>query len=205
MKELSTDKVRCSWSGLHELCLPYHDREWGVPVHDDRLLFEMLNLEGAQAGLNWLLVLQKRENYRLLFDNFDPGKIARYTDEKLETILKDPRIIRNRLKVFAVRSNAVAYMKVKQEYGSFDRYLWQFVGGKSIINKWRTIDEIPVNTPESDAMNKDLKKRGFKFIGTTICYAFMQSVGMVNDHTTDCFRYDEIVRTITPDQYCKSY
>jgi DNA-3-methyladenine glycosylase I len=187
--------VRCAWSGFHELCLPYHDQEWGVPVHDDRLLFEMLNLEGAQAGLNWLLILQKRENYKLLFDNFDAEAIARYTDEKLESLLKDPRIIRNRLKVFGVRSNAIAYLEVKEEFGSLNRYLWRFVENKPIINKWKTIDEIPVNTPESDAMSKELKKRGFKFIGTTICYAFMQSIGMVNDHTTDCFRYKEIVHS----------
>jgi DNA-3-methyladenine glycosylase I len=192
--EYVTDKIRCFWCGTDRLYLSYHDKEWGVPVHDDRALFEMLNLEGAQAGLNWLLILQRRENYRLLFDNFDAERIARYTDEKMESILIDPRIIRNRLKVFAVRSNAVAYLKVKEEYGSFDGYIWRFVGGKPVVNRWRRIEEIPSSTPESDAMSRDLKRRGFTFIGTTVCYAFMQSVGMVNDHTTDCFRYEEIMR-----------
>ena len=189
--------TRCPWGGSHELYIPYHDLEWGVPVHDDRKLFEMLNLEGAQAGLNWLLILQKRENYKLLFDNFNAVKIARYTDEKLDSMLKDPRIIRNRLKVYAVRANAIAFLKVQKEFGSFDTYIWQFVGGKPIVNSWKTVEEIPASTTESDAMGKDLKKRGFKFVGTTICYAFMQAVGMVNDHITDCFRYDEIVKLST--------
>ena len=189
--------TRCPWGGSHELYIPYHDLEWGVPVHDDRKLFEMLNLEGAQAGLNWLLILQKRENYKLLFDNFNAVKIARYTDEKLDSMLKDPRIIRNRLKVYAVRANAIAFLKVQEEFGSFDAYIWQFVGGKLIVNSWKTVEEIPASTTESDAMGKDLKKRGFKFVGTTICYAFMQAVGMVNDHITDCFRYDEIVKLST--------
>lgn len=189
--------TRCPWGGSHELYIPYHDLEWGVPVHDDRKLFEMLNLEGAQAGLNWLLILQKRENYKLLFDNFNAVKIARYTDEELDSMLKDPRTIRNRLKVYAVRANAVAFLSVQEEFGSFDTYIWQFVGGKPIVNSWKTVEEIPASTTESDAMGKDLKKRGFKFVGTTICYAFMQAVGMVNDHITDCFRYDEIVKLST--------
>jgi DNA-3-methyladenine glycosylase I len=168
-----------------------------VPVHDDRHLFEMLSLDGAQAGLNWLIILQKRENYRLLFDNFEADKIARYTDDKLESLLQDRRIIRNRLKVFSVRSNAAAFLDVRDEFGSFDRYIWRFVGGKPIVNQWRTFDEIPASTPESDALSKDLKKRGFTFVGTTICYAVMQSVGMVNDHVADCFRHEEIADMVT--------
>ncbi len=188
------NKSRCSWGGSHELYIPYHDLEWGVPVHDDRAFFEMLCLEGAQAGLSWLLILQRRENYRLLFDNFDAAKVARYTDEKLDSLLKDPRIIRNRLKVYAMRANAIAFLKIKQEVGSFDAYIWQFVDEKPIVNNWKTDEEIPASTPESDVMSKDLKKRGFKFVGTTICYAYMQSVGMVNDHITSCFRYEEIAK-----------
>jgi DNA-3-methyladenine glycosylase I len=186
------NRTRCSWASSNDLYIRYHDLEWGVPVHDDRVLFEMLVLEGVQAGVSWLLILQRRENYRLLFDNFDAGKVARYSDEKLETLLGDPRIIRNRLKVFGMRANAVSYLGVVEEFGSFDRYIWQFVGSRPIINGWKTIDEIPASTPESEAMSGDLKKRGFKFVGPTICYAFMQSVGMVNDHVTECFRYDEI-------------
>ena len=188
------NKVRCEWGGSHELYIPYHDEEWGVPLHDDRKLFEMLCLEGAQAGLSWLLILKRREHYRLLFDNFDPQKIARYTDERLDTLLQDPRIIRNRLKVYAMRANAIAFLKVQQEFGSFDAYIWQFVDGRPIVNSWKTLKEIPASTPVSDAMSGDLKKRGFKFVGTTICYAYMQSVGMVNDHITSCFRYREIVK-----------
>ncbi len=197
MEGMAVNKTRCPWGGSHELYIPYHDLEWGVPVHEDRKLFEMLNLEGAQAGLNWLLILQKRENYTLLFDNFDAATIARYTDEKLDSLLKDPRIIRNRLKVYAVRANAIAFLKVQKEFGSFDAYIWQFAGGKPIVNSWKRLEDIPASTQESDAMSKDLKKRGFKFVGTTICYAFMQSVGMVNDHITDCFRYDEILKLST--------
>ena len=188
------NKVRCEWGGSHELYIPYHDEEWGVPLHDDRKLFEMLCLEGAQAGLSWLLILKRRDHYRLLFDNFDPERIARYTDEKLDMLLQDPRIIRNRLKVYAMRANAIAFLKVQQEFGSFDAYIWQFVDGRPIVNSWKTFKEIPASTPVSDAMSGDLKKRGFKFVGTTICYAYMQSVGMVNDHITSCFRYREIVK-----------
>jgi DNA-3-methyladenine glycosylase I len=194
MEGMAVNKTRCSWGGNHELYIPYHDFEWGVPVHDDRKLFEMLNLEGAQAGLNWLLILQKRENYKLLFDNFDAEKIACYTDKNLESLLIDPRIIRNRLKVYAVRANAVAFLKVQEEFGSFDAYIWQFIRGKPLINRWEKVEEIPASTPESDAMSRDLKKRGFKFVGTTICYAYMQSVGMVNDHIISCFRYEEIAK-----------
>jgi DNA-3-methyladenine glycosylase I len=183
---------RCEWGREPEIYRSYHDLEWGVPVHDDRLLFEMLNLEGAQAGLNWYLILQKRQNYRLLFDNFDAEKIAAYTDEKIQSLLQDARIVRNRLKIQAVVTNARAFLEVQNEFGSFDRYVWQFVGGKPVTNQWRTMAEVPASTPVSDAMSKDLKKSSFKFVGTTICYAFMQAVGMVNDHTVDCFRYKEI-------------
>jgi DNA-3-methyladenine glycosylase I len=194
MEEMAMNKNRCEWGGSHELYIPYHDEEWGVPLHDDRKLFEMLCLEGAQAGLSWLLILKRREHYRLLFDNFNPEKIARYTDKKLDTLLQDPRIIRNRLKVYAMRANAIAFLKVQQEYGSFDDYIWQFVDGSPVVNSWKSLKEIPSSTPVSDAMSRDLKKQGFKFVGTTICYAYMQSVGMVNDHVTSCFRYREIVK-----------
>lgn len=188
------DRIRCEWGREPEIYRNYHDYEWGVPIHDDRLLFEMLNLEGAQAGLNWYLILQKRENYRLLFDNFEAEKIARYSDEKLLSLVQDARIVRNRLKIQAVVTNAIAFLAVQNEFGSFDRYLWQFVGGKPITNHWAQMSELPASTPQSDALSKDLKKRGFKFIGTTICYAFMQAVGMVNDHTVECYRYGEIIK-----------
>lgn len=188
------DKIRCEWGREPEIYRNYHDYEWGVPVHDDRLLFEMLNLEGAQAGLNWYLILQKRENYRLLFDNFEAEKIANYSDDKIQAILQDARIVRNRLKIQAVVTNAKAFLAIQDVIGSFDRYLWQFVGGKPITNHWAQMSELPASTPQSDALSKDLKKRGFKFIGTTICYAFMQAVGMVNDHKVDCYRYSEILK-----------
>jgi DNA-3-methyladenine glycosylase I len=167
----------------------YHDKEWGNPVKNGRKLFEFLILEGAQAGLSWETILNRRENYRKIFKQFDPEKLAQLTDRQLENILKDPGIIRNRLKVYSVRLNARAYLEVRKEFGTFSKYLWSFVEGKPIRNKWKKLSEIPANTPESDAMCKDLKKRGFKFIGSTICYAFMQATGMVNDHTVDCFRY----------------
>ncbi len=194
------DKIRCEWGRQPEIYVAYHDIEWGVPVHDDRLLFEMLNLEGAQAGLNWLLVLQKRQNYRLLFDNFEAEKIAGYTEDKIQALLQDPRIIRNRLKVQGTVLNARAFLAVREEFGSFDRYIWQFVGGKPVTNRWTKMADLPTSTAESDAMSKDLKKRGFKFVGTTICYAFMQAVGMVNDHSVDCFRYGEIVKLSKKDE-----
>jgi DNA-3-methyladenine glycosylase I len=187
------DVLRCAWGNSPEIYVQYHDNEWGIPVHDDRLLFEMLNLEGAQAGVTWLLVLKKRENYKLLFDNFEAEKIAGYPDSRLEEILLDARIIRNRLKVYGVRTNALVYLQVREEFGSFDQYIWQFGGGKPRVNRWKTMQEIPANTAESDAMSRDLKKRGFKFVGSTICYAFMQAVGMVNDHTIDCFCYQKII------------
>lgn len=183
---------RCDWVTDDPLYIEYHDTEWGVPLHDDQRLFEFLVLEGAQAGLSWLTVLRKRENYRLCMDDFDPDKVARYGSIKIDSLLDNPGIIRNRLKVQAAVTNARAYRDVKSDFGSFDRYIWQFVKGKPMHNQWKTFNEIPAHTPESDAMSKDLKKRGFKFVGSTICYAFMQAVGMVNDHTVDCFRYREI-------------
>lgn len=167
----------------------YHDREWGKPLKNDRKLFELFILEGAQAGLSWEIILNRRENYRKTFKQFDPEKLARLTDQQLEKILKDPGIIRNRLKVYSVRLNARVYLEVREEFGTFSKYLWSFVGGTPIQNRWKTLSEIPVTTPESDAMSRDLKKRGFKFVGSTICYAFMQAAGMVNDHTVTCFRF----------------
>lgn len=183
---------RCGWAQGSEIEHDYHDREWGVPVHDDRLLFEFLILEGAQAGLSWITILKKRDNYRIAFDNFDYAKVARYNKRKVESLLKNPGIIRNRLKVESTISNAKALIDVQQEFGSFDAYLWQFVDNKPLINRWRKLQDIPATTDVSDRMSKDLKKRGFRFVGPTICYAFMQAVGMVNDHTTDCFRYKEV-------------
>jgi DNA-3-methyladenine glycosylase I len=182
-------KHRCLWCGTDPLYTLYHDTEWGVPVHDDRKLFEMLNLEGAQAGLSWITILRKRENYRKAFDRFDPKKILKYDAKKVRELLANEGIVRNRLKVAAVISNAEAFLKVQKEFGSFDAYLWRFVGGKPIVNKRKTIRDIPPTTPESDALSKDLKKRGFKFVGSTICYAFMQACGLVNDHETKCFKY----------------
>ena len=167
----------------------YHDEEWGVPVHDDRTLFEFLILEGAQAGLSWETILNKRENYRAAFDNFDAQRIALYDRRKIAQLLKNPGIVRNRLKITSVVRNAQAILQVQQEFGSFDRYIWQFVDGRPRVNSWKTRQRVPASTPQSDAMSKDLKKRGFNFVGTTICYAFMQAVGMVNDHVTKCFRY----------------
>ena len=183
------NKIRCSWAGDTEIYCKYHDEEWGVPVHDDRLLFEMLILEGAQAGLNWITILKKRENYKKAFDNFDVIKVSRYSEKKIEKLLQDPGIVRNKLKVRSAVSNAKAFLAVQKEFGSFDQYIWQFVDGQPIKNKWKDLSEVPATSKESDAMSKDLKKRGFKFVGSTICYAYMQAVGMVNDHTVDCFRY----------------
>jgi len=183
---------RCDWLTDNELYISYHDNEWGVPVHDDGRLFEMLILEGAQAGLSWLTVLKKRESYRKTYDCFDPAQIVQWDQKRIESLLKDPGIIRNRLKVEAAKINAQAYLQVVKEFGSFDAFIWSFVKSKPILNSWKTMKDIPATTPESDAMSKELKKRGFKFVGSTICYAFMQAVGMVNDHTTDCFRYTEL-------------
>lgn len=186
---------RCGWVGLSDpLYLDYHDREWGVPVHDDRTLFEFLVLEGAQAGLSWGTILKKRDNFRRAFDGFDPRRVARYDMRKVTKLLGDPGIIRNRLKIQSAVSNAKAFMKVQEEFGSFDRYVWRFVGGKTRVNHWRRLQEIPASTPESAAMSRDLLGRGFRFVGPTICYAHMQATGMVNDHVIGCFRYRELVR-----------
>lgn len=183
---------RCSWAGSDPLYVAYHDQEWGVPVHDDHLLFEFLILEGMQAGLSWAIILKKRDNFRRAFDGFDPQRVAQYGDEKVAALLADPGIVRNRLKISAAIRNARSFLEIQSEYGSFDAYIWQFVGGKPKVNAWRNLTEIPASTPQSDAMSKDLARRGFKFVGSTICYAFMQAVGLVNDHTVDCYRYNEI-------------
>jgi DNA-3-methyladenine glycosylase I len=186
------NQQRCAWVNDDPLYIDYHDKEWGVPIKDDHLLFEFLILEGAQAGLSWITVLKKRENYRTCFDNFDPKIIANYNQRKIEKLLLNPGIIRNRLKVQSVISNAKAYLQVLQEYPRFYDYIWSFTQGKSLSNQWKSLKDVPTKTLVSDTMSKDLKKRGFKFIGTTICYAFMQAVGMVNDHTTNCFRHAKI-------------
>lgn len=183
--------ARCTWCGDDPLYLKYHDEEWGVPVRDDQTLFEFLILEGAQAGLSWITILRKREGYRALFDNFNAEKIARYSDKKLEKLLLDPRIVRNRLKVYGARKNARAFLEVQQERGSFSDYLWDFVGGEPQQNNRESMADVPATTPVSDALSKDMKKRGFTFVGSTILYAHMQATGMVNDHTVDCFRYRE--------------
>ena len=182
---------RCEWAG-NELMIQYHDQEWGSPLHDDQMLFEFLILEGAQAGLSWNTILQKRENYRAAFDNFDPAVIAEYGDDKVQSLMANAGIVRNRLKISATISNAKAYLTVVQESGSFDNYIWGFVGGQPKVNAWKSLSEIPAKTDESDAMTRDLKTRGFKFVGSTICYAFMQATGMVNDHRVDCFRHDQV-------------
>jgi DNA-3-methyladenine glycosylase I len=187
-------KNRCEWAGTDPVMVEYHDRDWGTPVHDDRTLFEFLILEGAQAGLSWSTVLNKRERYRQVFDNFDAAKVARYTEKKTAKLLADPGIIRNRLKVASAVRNAKAFLAVQEELGSFDAFVWQFVGGAPIVNRWRSLKQIPAQTAESDAMSRELKRRGFNFVGSTICYAFMQAVGMVNDHTVDCFRHQELVQ-----------
>lgn len=183
---------RCEWAKGSEIEQKYHDEAWGVPVWDDRVLFEFLILEGAQAGLSWVTILRKRENYRRLYDGFDARKIARYDDTKVAALLSDAGIVRNRLKVAASIGNAKAYLNIVDREGAFAPWLWQFVGGQPVQNKWTTFKNVPVSTPESDAMSKALKKEGFKFVGTTICYAFMQAVGMVNDHATDCFRHSAV-------------
>lgn len=184
-------RTRCDWA-KNDLSIQYHDREWGVPAHDDKRLFEFLILEGAQAGLSWDTILRKRENYRAAFDNFDAEKIARYDAKKVAELLQNEGIIRNRLKIASTIQNAQSYLKIKDEFGSFDAYIWQFVGGKPIVNAWKTMSEVPAKTAVSDAMSKDLKKRGFNFVGSTIMYAFMQACGLVNDHLVSCFRYEEV-------------
>jgi len=183
--------IRCGWA-REELMIAYHDNEWGVPLHDDRALFEFLILEGAQAGLSWSTILRKRPNYRKAFDRFDPRRVARYGDDKVAALLLDAGIVRNRLKIASTIQNAEVFLGVQKEFGSFDAYIWQFVGGKPIQNRWRTAGDVPARTAESDAMSKALAKRGFRFVGSTICYAFMQATGMVNDHLTTCFRHKEL-------------
>lgn len=184
--------TRCGWGEGEAFYTAYHDEEWGVPVHDDRLLFEFLVLEGAQAGLSWATILRRREGYRAAFDNFDPIKVAAYDDRKIAALLADPGIIRNRQKVASAVNNARAFLRVQEEFGTFADYMWRFVDGQPRINAWRTMSEIPAETDESRAMSRDLKARGFSFVGPTICYAHMQAVGMVNDHVVDCFRYTEL-------------
>ncbi len=196
---LDLTKKRCGWTEVGRkkvdpLMIIYHDMEWGVPLHDDHKLFEFLVLEGAQAGLSWMTVLKKRENYREAFDQFDPQKVARYNKVKILKLLDNKGIIRNRMKIESAIANAKAYLKVQKEFGSFDAYSWRFVDGKPIINRWKALSHIPATSPVSDVFSKDLKQRGFCFVGSTITYAHMQAVGMVNDHTTDCFRYRELVR-----------
>ena len=183
---------RCPWVGENPLMIIYHDKEWGVPVHDDRKLFEYLILDCFQAGLSWSTILQKRINFRRAFDNFDPSKVARYKEPEIKRLLADPGIVRNHSKIFATIVNAKKFLEIQREFFSFDKYIWNFVGGTSIIHKFRTIEELPTKTEESDKMSADLQKRGFKFVGSTICYAFMQAAGLVNDHIVDCFRYREI-------------
>lgn len=187
------DKIRCGWCGTtDQLYIDYHDQEWGVPIYDDRLLFAKLILDGAQAGLSWITILRKRENYWAAFDQFDPQKIARYDDEKIGELLQNPGIVRNRLKVQSAVKNARGFLKIQDEVGLFSDFLWGFVGGSPIQNSWQTMAEVPAETAESRAMSKALKKYGFSFVGPTICYAFMQAVGMVNDHTVDCFRHEKV-------------
>lgn len=184
---MKPESRRCHWA-VSPLMIEYHDQEWGMPLHDDRRLFEFLILEGAQAGLSWETILKKRENYRRAFDNFDPEKIAKYDQRKIRSLLSDAGIVRNRLKISSAVSNAAAFLAVRREFGSFDAYVWKFVGGKPKVNRWKTPRQVPARTQESDAMSKDLKRRGFRFVGSTICYAFMQATGMVNDHAADCIR-----------------
>ena len=186
---------RCAWAGSDPLYIAYHDEEWGVPLHDDQRLFEMLILEGAQAGLSWITILRKRAAYRKAFDGFDPRKVARYRQPRIERLLSDDGIVRNRLKIEGTVRNAAAFLEVQREFGTFDAYIWRFVGGRPLQNARRSMKDVPPTTPESDAMSKDLKKRGFTFVGSTICYAFMQATGMVNDHVVDCFRSREVQET----------
>ncbi|HWR15821.1 MAG TPA: DNA-3-methyladenine glycosylase I [Terriglobales bacterium] len=184
---MKSERQRCSWPS-NELAIRYHDEEWGVPVHDDRRWFEFLILEGAQAGLSWDTILKKREAYRKAFDGFDPERVAKYTEKKMDSLMKDEGIVRNRLKIASAVGNAKAFLKVQKEFGSFDQYIWQFVGGKPIVNQPRGMGDVPAKTAVSDAMSKDLRKRGFNFVGSTICYAFMQATGLVDDHMVGCFR-----------------
>ena len=192
----TTGQSRCPWPVDDPQMIEYHDLEWGVPVHDDRLLFAKLILDGAQAGLSWSTILHKRDNYWQAFDNFEPEKIARYDKYKFDELMNNAGIVRNRLKINATIKNAQAYLKLQEELGAFSDYLWAFVDGNPIQNSWNTVEQVPAQTPESETMSKDLKKRGFSFVGPTICYAFMQAVGMVNDHLVDCFRYNDLVEKL---------
>jgi DNA-3-methyladenine glycosylase I len=192
LERIKNSLRRCGWVNNDPLIIEYHDKEWGVSIHDDQVLFEFLILEGTQAGLSWTTILRKRENYRRAFDNFVPAEVASYDMKKVKELLADPSIVRNRRKITAAIDNAKAFLKIQKEFGSFDSYIWKFVGGRPIRNGWKELAEVPVVTPESKLMSLCLKERGFKFVGPTICYAFMQAVGMVNDHTVDCFRYAEI-------------
>jgi DNA-3-methyladenine glycosylase I len=188
------EKTRCLWPTADPLYMNYHDEEWGLPVHDDRKLFEMFVLDGAQAGLSWITILRKRENYRKAFGNFDPEKVSRYGKREISRLLKDDGIVRNRLKIESAVKNAKAFLEVQREFGTFDAYIWQFVGGSMKVNSWRFLKQIPASTKESDAMSKDLKMRGFSFVGSTICYAVMQAAGLVNDHVTSCYRHSELIK-----------
>ncbi len=185
---------RCTWCGSDPQYMAYHDEDWGMPVYDDRLLFEMLVLEGAQAGLSWLTILKKRDNYRKAFHDFDAARIACYDQQEIDRLMQDDGIVRNRLKIESTIKNAKGFLQIREEFSSFADYLWRYVDGKQIVNEWKNLSDIPARTKLSDQLSKDLKKRGFNFVGPTICYAFMQSIGMVNDHTTDCFRYHEIIQ-----------
>ncbi|MBW0432698.1 DNA-3-methyladenine glycosylase I [Leptospira yasudae] len=188
---MKKEVTRCTWASKDPLYIDYHDLEWGTPLHDDRTLFEFLILEGAQAGLSWITILKKRDNYRKAFDHFDPVKVAAYSEKKIQSLMKDEGIIRNELKIRSAIANAKEFLNIQKEYGSFDKFIWGFVDHKTIHNSWKTTRDVPSKTAESDAMSKALKKRGFKFVGSTICYAFMQATGMVMDHTLDCFRYEK--------------
>jgi DNA-3-methyladenine glycosylase I len=186
------NKKSCSWPMKNPLMIEYHDKEWGTPLHDDRKLFEYMVLDAFQAGLSWNTIINKRRNFEKAFDNFQPEKVARYTEKKIQKLLNDAGIIRNKLKIYSTVNNAKMFLKIQKEFGTFDKYIWQFTGGKTLHNKWETMKGIPASTKESDEMSKDLKKRGFNFVGTTICYAFMQAAGMVNDHIISCYRYKEL-------------
>lgn len=191
---MENNKIRCGWCLKFDQYIKYHDEEWGMPVHDDRVHFEFLILEGAQAGLSWSTILRKREGYRRLFAEFNPEKVARFTPARIEKILLDPGIIRNRLKVHAAVNNAKRFLEIQKEFGSFDNYIWKFVNGKPLVNHWKTLTQVPATTPQSDVLSKDLVKRGFKFVGSTVIYAHMQACGLVNDHLVDCWRYEEVLR-----------
>jgi DNA-3-methyladenine glycosylase I len=189
---IKSNLTRCGWTSENPLMIEYHDKEWGVQLHDDRKLFEFIILDAFQAGLNWSIILGKRKNFEKAFDNFNPVKIAKYNDKKFNELMSDTGIIRNKLKISATIDNAKAFLKIQKEFGSFDKYIWQFTKGKMLVNKWKSLSEIPASTANSDEMSKDLKRRGFRFAGTTICYAFMQAAGMVNDHLVTCFRHKEV-------------